>query len=94
MNASLQKNKPLRKCWDEYLQRTRRTQKEIAERAGVDGAALSRAIKSGIAPESVRERLRVAGVPIDLLPLPACPKTLMGIIEEQQQKIRAMSQKI
>lgn len=93
MNASLQKNKSLRKCWDEWLLRTKTTQREVAEMARVDQAALSRAIKNGIAPETMRSQLLVAGVPAELLPLPSNPFVLLGIIHEQQQKIIMLQQK-
>lgn len=94
MNASLQKNKSLRKCWDEWLLRTKTTQREIAQIAGIDQGALSRAIKKGIAPESMRDQLAMSGVPAELLPLPTNPSVLLGIIHDQQQKIMSLQQKI
>jgi len=93
MNVSLHKNKSLRKYWDKWLLRTKTTQREVAELAGIDQAALSRAIKKGIAPETMRSQLVSAGVPAEILPLPSKPSILVGIIHEQQQKIMMLQQK-
>lgn len=74
----------LRKAWDDYLRQTRFTQKDIAARGRIKDSHLSKAIRDGVAPESLRQGLRRAGIPAHLIPLPNNSRVLAAMIYEHQ----------
>lgn len=82
--AKLPKISPLRKAWDNYLRRTRLTQKDIAYLSGIKGQHLSKAILEGVASENLRAGLRRANVPEELIPLPNNSRLLADMIYEQR----------
>jgi hypothetical protein len=88
MSQTVQKNGILRNRWVKWLSKNKDSIREVAKRAGVEHSTLSRAIHAGVASEPMREALRAASVPENLIPLPSCPRALAGIILAAQEGVQ------
>lgn len=90
MSQSLQKFGPLRKKWEAFLGRNPRgfrSIRQVAQEAGVINQQLNKAINDGFASENIRKALAAIDIPDHLIPLPSCPRSLVGIIFQQQESL-------
>lgn len=87
MSERIQKNIILSNRWKKYCSQYRDSIRQVAGRAGIDHTQLVRAINSGVGSDNIRSSLRAIGLPEELIPLPTCAKTLVGIIYRQQDQL-------